>query len=301
MGYADRDYMQPGSGSFGGSGGGMQRPSHFQGAPVSKFLLFSSIVVYLVGILLTPANAPWFYETALEKWGHFSISSGIFKFQIWRLLTFQFLHAGFLHLVANMIGIYFFGPHVERWMGSRPFTFYYFFCGIAGALFYSLLYFVPGLFTDSPVDRGMVGASAGIFGILAAFYKIAPEARVLLFFFIPIKVRTAAVFFFIWEVVHILFGLDNAGGSAGHLGGAFLGLSFISFKPLRTWLIKISQIGVKEPASPRVKPARVIRETQRSPLDVTKEVDRILEKISSEGMQSLTREEKKTLEKARRR
>ena len=300
MGYADRDYMQAGPGSpTGGGGGGMQQPAHFYGAPVSKFLMLSSIVVFFVGILLTPDRTPLGYEPVLKKWGAFSITEGILQFQIWRLLTFQFLHADLTHLLFNMIGIYFFGPHVERWMGSRPFTFYYFFCGIAGALFYTILYFVPGLFTNSPIDRGMVGASAGIFGILAAFYKIAPNARILLFFFIPLKVKTAALLFFIWEVIHVVFGLQNAGGSAGHLGGAFLGLAFISYKPLRSMLIKISSIGVNSPSSQRVKPAQVLRETRRSPLDVTKEVDRILEKISKEGMQSLTPSEKKTLENAR--
>lgn len=281
---------------MGGGGGGGQMTGHFANAPVSKFLIVSSVVVFLIGVIwTTDPNV----ETAFSFWGKFSIDKGILGFQIWRVLTFQFLHADGMHLLSNMIGIYFFGPHVERWMGSRPFTFYYFFCGIAGALFYALLYFLPGFFSGQDVSIGMVGASAGIFGILAAFYKIAPNARILLFFFIPLKVRTAAILYFVWEVSHVVFGLNNAGGSAGHLGGAFLGLSFINYKPLRTWLIKISQIGTGEKPSPKVRTATVVRET-RSPIEVSKEVDRILEKISSEGMQSLTPKERKILEKARR-
>lgn len=278
------------------TGGGGQAPSHFTNAPVSKFLIISSVVVYLIGVIwTTDPNV----ETALSFWGKFSIDKGILGFQLWRVITFQFLHADEMHLLFNMIGIFFFGPHVERWMGSRPFTVYYFFCGIAGALFYTILYFLPGFFSGKDVSIGMVGASAGIFGILAAFYKIAPNARILLFFFIPMKVRTAAILYFVWEVAHLVFGLENAGGSAGHLGGAFLGLSFINYKPLRTWLIKVSQIGTEEKSSPKVKTATVVRET-RSPIEVSKEVDRILEKISSEGMQSLTPKERRTLEKARR-
>ncbi|MGC6426389.1 MAG: rhomboid family intramembrane serine protease [Akkermansiaceae bacterium] len=298
MGYDDRDYMKSG-GSFHGPGGEISRPSHYTGAPVSKFLMVSNVVIFLVGVLLTKENTP-IEDGPFAVWGHFSITEALQNFQLWRVFTFQFLHGSVTHLLFNMIGIFFFGPHVERMMGSRPFSFYYLFCGIAGALFYSILYFVPGLFTGEPPGRGMVGASAGIFGILAAFYKMAPNARILLFFFIPMSVKTAALFFFISEVIHILFGLPNAGGSAGHLGGALLGLSFIKFKPLRIWLIKISRIGVKSSKSPRVQSARVVRERRRSALELTKEVDRILEKISKEGMQSLTRAEKETLENARR-
>ncbi|MEN8695262.1 MAG: rhomboid family intramembrane serine protease [Akkermansiaceae bacterium] len=300
MGYADRDYMNSGSGPFGSQGGRMRRPPIFENAPVSKFLVMSSVVIYLIEILMTPPNMGLFYETVLSKWGNFSINEGLLNFQIWRVLTFQFLHADFMHLLFNMVAIVFFGPHVERRMTSKTFSYYYFFCGIAGALFYSLLYFVPGLFTGQPIDRGMVGASAGIFGILAAFYKMAPEARVLLFFFIPMKIKTAAVLFFLMEIVHVLFGFSNAGGSAGHLGGALLGLTFINFKPFRSFLLKISRPGFERPQSKKVKPAEIVRESNRSPLEVTKEVDRILEKISSEGMQSLTRAERETLENARR-
>ncbi|MGJ8698061.1 MAG: rhomboid family intramembrane serine protease [Verrucomicrobiaceae bacterium] len=285
MGYEDRDYMRPNYGP--------QRPALFAGAPVSKFLVISNVVIFLLGIIMTTRESP---VSPLLLWGHFSITEGLQHFQIWRLLTFQFLHADGGHLFGNMLGMVFFAPHVERWMGSRPFAFYYFFCGIAGALFYTVLFFVPGMF-DYPAWTPMVGASAGLFGVLAAFYKIAPDARVLLFFVIPIRMRTFAIAYFALQVTIVVFGLDNSGGAAGHLGGALLGLAFINYKPLRTWLIKVSAIGTGQPGGKKVRTATVIRE--RSPIELSKEVDRILEKISEHGIQSLTDKERQTLDKAR--
>ncbi|MDE0861450.1 MAG: rhomboid family intramembrane serine protease [Akkermansiaceae bacterium] len=293
MGYEDRDYMRP-------DGLGPQRPAFFEGAPITKQLIIANVVIFFIGALMTPSGAPLHYMTSLDIWGHFSITEGLYHFQIWRLFTFQFLHGDGGHLLGNMIGMVFFAPHVERWMGSRPFVFYYLLCGIAGALFYTILFFVPGMF-DYPATVPLVGASAGLFGILAAFYKIAPNARILLFFCIPMKMKTFAIAYFALQVITVIFGLDNAGGAAGHLGGALLGLSFIKYKPLRTWLINVSEIGTGSSSSPKVRQAKEVREIEQSPIELNKEVDRILEKISDHGIQSLNDKERQTLDKARKR
>ncbi len=277
----------------------MRPPGHFDGAPVAKALFISNIAIFILGIVLMPSDSPVFAQTPLEKWGAFSIEKGFFDFQIWRILTFQFLHADGGHILGNMLGIFFFAPHVERWMGSRPFAFYYFMCGIAGVLFFALLYFLPGVMDQYLPSTPMVGASAGIFGILAAFYKIAPNAKVLLFFIIPMSMRVFAIGYFVIQVLTVVFNGDNAGGSAGHLGGALFGLSLIKYQPLRSWLIRISQMG-QGGENPRVKKAKIVRERSLSPIEQSKEVDRILEKISAHGIQSLTDKERATLDKARR-
>jgi len=230
-------------------------PSFFDGAPVVKKLLIINCVIFLLGIFMnTDRNA---HLTPLEEWGAFSIENGL---QVWRLITFQFLHAGFGHLFANALGLFFFGPHIERWLGSRPFLLFYLLCGIAGVLFYVLLFFSPGLLAGYSPESPMVGASAGIFGILAAFMVIAPEAKIYLFLVIPMKMRTFGILFFCYETAGVLFNWHNAGGSAGHLGGAFLGMYFAK------------NVGAS---------------------------DRILDKISENGIQSLTKEERNILDKAR--
>lgn len=270
-------------------------PGPFQGAPVTKWLLIINVAVFFIDLLLVE-HPPLYLR---DIWGYFSIELAIFQGQIWRFFTFQFLHGDLNHLLFNSIGIFFFGPHIERWMSSRPFLVFYLLCGVAGALFYTLLFFTPGILDNYPVSAGMVGASAGIFGILAAFYYVAPEARVLLFFFIPMKMKTLAILVFIFETVHVILDLNNAGGSAGHLGGAILGLLIVKTPKAREFVIKLSRIGSGDKRAPKVRDATIIRERKQSPIELTKEVDRILDKISSEGIQSLTTKERETLDKAR--
>ena len=284
--------MQP---NYGGRPPGM--PGPFEGAPVTKWLLIWNVGILVVQFLITnPGEVPF-----LRDEGAFSIQKAIYEFQIWRFVTFQFLHANFGHLFANCLGLFFFGPHIERWMTSRAYLTFYLLCGIAGALFYTLLFYLPGFLDGAYPMTRMVGASAGLFGILAAFYFVAPNARVLLFFVIPMQMRTVAVLYFAYECAAVIFNWHNAGGSAGHLGGALFGLAVLKSPPLKQFVIRLSQLGEKKgSAKGRSQNATIVREETRSPIELSKEVDRILDKISEEGIQSLTAKEKDTLNKARR-
>ena len=278
-----------------GSGRPPGMPGPFDGAPVTKWLLILNIAVLVIDALLK-AHPPLFLR---DTWGYLSVEKAIFQGQIWRFLTFQFLHADFGHLLSNCIGIFFFGPHIERWMSSRPFLAFYLLSGLAGALFYILLYFIPGVFEIYGADTRMVGASAGVFGILAVFFFIAPDARVLLFFVLPMKMRTLGIAFLIFETVKVVFVMENAGGSAGHLGGIIFGVLFFKIPAIRALVVKLSTIGADGKRSPKIRDARVVREETRSPIELSKEIDRILDKISAEGIQSLTPKERETLDKAR--
>lgn len=286
--------MQP---QYGGRPPGM--PGPFEGAPVTKWLLISNVAILFLQFLLTsPGQVPF-----LRDEGAFSIEKAIYQFQIWRFLTFQFLHADFGHLFANGIGLFFFGPHIERWMTSRAYLTFYLLCGVAGALFYTLLFYLPGFLEGTYPGTRMVGASAGLFGILAAFYFVAPNARVLLFFVIPLQMRTLAVVYFALETAAVIFNWHNAGGSAGHLGGALFGLAVLKIPKLRQGVIRLSQIGDKKQAKrgrSRKRDATIVREKEKSPIELSKEIDRILDKISEHGIQSLTAKEKETLNRARR-
>ena len=274
-------------------------PGLLDGAPVTKWLLISNIAIFFLDTLLTPEKNQ---ISELFFWGFFSVEQAFNSFQIWRVLTFQFLHADMPHLIFNMIGIFFFGQHIERWMGSRIFTFYYLLCGIAGALFYTGLVLLTNFFGDLAPYIPMVGASAGIFGILAAFYFVAPNAVVYLLFVIPMKMRTMGILYFCFEVFNILNKGNNAGGSAGHLGGVFLGLLIMKNATAKKWLTSLASIGIgattKNKPKGKFQDAEIVRESNRSPIDVTDEVNLILEKISKDGMHSITPKEKKILEKA---
>ena len=272
------------------------QPTRLAGAPVVKWLLIINIAVYYLDML--------FFKWNLWNWGHFSVGLGLQKFQIWRFLTFQFIHANGRHLLFNMLGLFFFGHFAERWWGSRKFIVYYLVCGMAGALMYVVLFYL-GLFGKAPVAVGnellpasyipMVGASAGIFAILVCVAIIAPNLKVYLFFFLPMSMRVFAIGALVFSVYVILTNGNNAGGEAGHLGGAILGFILMKNPHLLGFIGDSSGRRNKH----RTIDATIVREKKLRPqININmndSEIDRILDKVNREGMQSLTESEKEIL------
>jgi membrane associated rhomboid family serine protease len=165
----------------------------------------------------------------LARYCYFSIDTAFRGGQPWRLLTCQFIHAGILHLGMNMLGLWIFGELVERHIGRRRYSFFYLLCGIAGPFMYTALwtlgYLTPiGFMPHS--DTPLVGASAGIFGVMLAAAYLEPRRLIYVYFFeVPLK-------YFAWFMVglaaYTVFAHgENAGGQAAHLGGALLGYVLI--------------------------------------------------------------------------
>jgi membrane associated rhomboid family serine protease len=287
-------------------GAGQRAPSRLAAAPVVKWLLIINVAVWLLEMMtnnapIPPAGYPREHNSLLWNWGSFSAATAVEQFQVWRFVTFQFLHANGHHLLVNMIGLFFFGHFAERWWGSRRFLFFYLSTGIAGAILYVVLFYA-GFFESGEMppdaDTSLVGASAGIFGILACITIVAPNLRVLLFFFIPMSMRTFAIMALSISVVVILFNWNNAGGEAGHLGGAILGFILMRNPGLLGFIADGPMLRKRG----RMVDAQIVREQKIQPrinisLDDS-EVDRILDKVSREGLQSLTEAEKEVLNRA---
>ncbi|MFC5051340.1 rhomboid family intramembrane serine protease [Rubritalea spongiae] len=261
--------------------------SRFAGAPATKWLLILNIAIFFIDVA----------GVGRESWGRltpmlaFTMEDTFGRLQLWRLVSFQFLHGGLGHLMFNMFAIYMFGGIVERVLGTRRYLAYYLLCGVAGALFYALLAWVGWL--GSGV---LVGASAGIFGIIVALIVIAPDMQVMLLIPpIPMKMKTLGMVMLGIGVYTVLTTGNNAGGEAGHLGGAFLGFVLMKFPRLLDWteFIGKSQIVVKA-KTPRMNYQAKVRPRTELNLDTT-EIDRILDKVSTEGLHSLTDEERETL------
>lgn len=203
----------------------------FRGAPITTFLIISNVAVYVIDWLLMqmgvfvivafPGGGKMAFSL-LDFYGHFSASTALYGLQLWRLFTFQFLHANLLHLIMNMVGLYIFGPMVERHLGSARFIRFYLICGVGGAVAYLGLY-MKGILIGYPWQP-LVGASAGIFGILIAASQMAPNAMVIMLFPpIPMRLRTLARVFILIAIWSVFTGGRNAGGEAAHLGGAIIG------------------------------------------------------------------------------
>ncbi len=191
---------------------------------VTTWLIVISILIYVLdqSLRLHGQDAfgrPLVVPRALTFWGFFSNGSAIAGGQVWRFLTFQFLHQNILHLGMNMLGLYFFGPLIETLFGSRRFIVFYLLCGIAGALAFSIL----SLFGLVSTGGWLIGASAGVFGVLIASAQVAPEETVLVFGIIPMKLRPLAWLLIAIALYTIFTHGKNAGGEAAHLGGALMG------------------------------------------------------------------------------
>lgn len=182
--------------------------------------------------------------SVVNAWGQFSAYFVLELRQFWRYLTFQFLHGSLMHIAFNLFVLYMFGPIIENFLGRRKFLSFYLLCGIAGAMMYLALWKLDVLSVSKYTP--LVGASAGIFGVLIAAARLAPNEEVLVLGVIPAKLRTVAIGLMVYAVIslfntEIMWGLmkihlltpqlakllmsagSNAGGEAAHLGGAIAG------------------------------------------------------------------------------
>ncbi len=217
---------------------------------VTTSLIIICVVVFLAGMfsqqeaicsIPVEGGEP---TSIFQVWGAYSWLTTMIDGEIWRIITYQFLHAGFGHLFFNMWALYFFGNAVEQFMGSRRFLIFYLLCGIAGALFSSLLgnwNLFPPMVTQPEAHLiallsghdvmvqpweviPLVGASGSIYGILIAAVFLFPHAQIsLLLPPVTLSIRTFAYIVIGIATLTIFTKGPNAGGEAGHLGGVIMG------------------------------------------------------------------------------
>ncbi|MGB9940478.1 rhomboid family intramembrane serine protease [Methanosarcina sp.] len=135
----------------------------------------------------------------------------------WTLVTYIFLHTGLLHLLFNMIVLYFFGTALERRVGNRQLLAIFFTAGILSAIGYTFL--SRPIFSISPGP--MVGASGAIYGVFAALTMLEPDIRVYVYF-IPMKLKHALVLFALFDF--LMVGSSDMIAHTAHLSGLFVGL-----------------------------------------------------------------------------
>lgn len=275
MGLYDRDYTQADFHSQHRFSPHM-RMSFPRLTPVVKWLLIINFSIYVAVILIRPL-AEFIYE-----WFKLDTMTFARAVQIWRLVSYQFLHdpLNIFHILINMLGLYFLGPRLEGFWGSKKFLSFYLGCGVAGALFYMLLVgigFLP--------QGEMVGASGAILGLLAACAILFPQFVVILFIF-PVPIRLAAVILTIAYLFFVITRAGNAGGHACHLAGMGAGAAYVLSESWR------QKFRMKMTAGQRWQK----KIAQQHNLQI--EVDHILEKVHKSGIHSLTYKEKKILKQA---
>src|SRR6266705_7033107 len=156
------------------------------------------------------------------KYGALSLA-GLKRGFIWQLLTFQFLHGGLPHLVLNSVVLYSFGRALEEFLGKRAFLKLYLLSGFAGGIAQILLALVSSRFAGP-----MVGASAGICGLVAAFALLSPQSTIYVAFVIPFRAVYFLPLLIAGTVLLLVLPTADHIAHAAHLGGMLAGIAWRS-------------------------------------------------------------------------
>jgi membrane associated rhomboid family serine protease len=259
--------------------------------------------------------------TDLAAWLGFDLAS--LPSRWWTPVTYMFVHVGVWHVLANMYGLYLFGPRLEQAWGSKKFAWFYLFCGLGGVVF-QMLFIRTG---------GLVGASAAVFGVMTAYAMQWPDDEAYLLFIVPMRVRTLVVGLFVFNLVMGIVATGDGGGTNiayfAHVGGVIAAYAYMRMAA-STGIDQVRQRVASLPDAdepPRAIPRNMPRRERGDEVDdiVAKskaiaakravtlappsrrreakadELNRVLDKISDSGIESLTGDERKILEEMSRR
>ena len=308
MGIADRRYSGGGSGGRGqrsgggwqGSGGGWQGS---RGGALAQFMTpwVKRLLIVNFGVYLLMAtglvSGRWVIDT-------FGFSPASFLTHPWSPITYMFVHGSFWHVFFNMVGVFFFGPPLEREMGGEEFIRFYLLCGLGAALASFPLVRVIG----SPM---VIGASGAVFGLMLAFAMKWPNMPIYIWGILPIKAKWLVGIMAVMALVGTRSVAQGTGGGNvahwTHLGGFVTAFLYIRYgdrvrRSLRKGRRKASGLSVSS-RTDKTRGESTPRGRRRA--DVTEdsldETDRILDKIKAHGIDSLTADEQRFLDEMSRR
>jgi len=314
MGWQERDYAR-GPGPPPGSPLGQGRGRGIWGGSIVKKLLVANIGIYvLCWIVITPVatflrgyDQPTIRQVMTPQgpvrvqviehhpgYGEM-VTTKVLHGQLWRLVTSQYLHAGQMHIILNMIGLYFLGQALERVWGNKKFLVIYTISGICG----NLLLMAAGIVGWINPDVPAVGASGCILGLLGAAAVMFPHAEVYVYMLFPIKIRTAATIFALMYAYNVYTRGANFGGDLCHLAGLAFG-AWWAWKGERWWATRLLASGAPQSSPPKdgvwsgVGKGAWRQKVERHAAD-EETVDRILAKVREGGVATLSEREKKTL------
>jgi membrane associated rhomboid family serine protease len=269
----------------------MHSRSPFAPTPVVKGLLAANALIYFLTI--TVFTGRWFVD-AFGFQPHAALA------RPWTAVTYMFLHGSFLHVAFNMLMLFFFGPRVEERIGARSFAVFYLVCGLGGAIL-SL-----GLLLTSPVGT-VVGASAAVLGVALAFAMFWPDAPIFVFPLpVPIKAKWLVTFLAAVNLIAAVSGTNDGIAYLAHVGGLLAGFLYlrISNSLSRRTPVTITRTPLASAAAlaKRRNVERAEAAPERRPRNraLDDEVDRVLDKISASGLDSLTPGERRLLDEVSR-
>ncbi|MFC5269379.1 rhomboid family intramembrane serine protease [Adhaeribacter terreus] len=283
-----------------------------QGGNAVTKLIMINVIVFVTLILLRTISYLVGYGVIYEL---VTINLGLpahimrFLFKPWTIFTYFFTHEGFLHIIFNMLNLYWFGFLVREYLGNKKVVSLYILGGLAGGILYLLFYNLVPFFEARAATAVMIGASASVLAIILAAATLLPDYTFNLILLGPVRIKYIAAFLVILSISGAVG--DNAGGNIAHLGGALIGFIFIKQlqkgndlgKPVHAVGDFFSNLAAGRPKMKATftNPGPRTRSTTTTSGNVRpdqKEIDIILDKISESGYESLTKEEKQKLFRA---
>lgn len=282
--------------------------NNFRRGNISLQLIYINVGIFvvttLISVFLMLFNwdaTSWLQYLELPAW------LPLFLKQPWSLVTYMFLHAGALHLLFNMLWLYWFGQLFLSLYSARHFRGLYILGGLCGGLLYMLAYNVFPYFSNYLYGSFLLGASASVLAIVVATAVRSPEYQVNFMFVGAVRLKYVALFVVLTDLLFVTSG--NGGGHIAHLGGALAGWWFARSLQKGTditdWINKVFDalsggIKLKRPAKkPKMKVEKGGRtadyDFNARKKQQSEEIDRILDKLKKSGYSSLTTEEKKRL------
>ncbi len=264
------------------------------------------LIVKIVGVLTFLFNLDTSQVPFLVYWLSVPAETSALLGRPWTVFTYMFLHEGFLHILMNMLWLFWFGRIFLSYLDQKKLVSIYLIGGLTGAATYIFAYNLFPVFESVRFGSYALGASASVMAVVFATVIYAPNHVVHLTFIGPVKIKHIALFFIATDILSIPMG--NAGGHLAHLGGAFYGWLFISqlrkgkdisagfnsmmdsfFGLFNRRKMKVSYKNTQKMDD---------KEYNKTKKQNQEHLDGILEKIAKSGYDSLSKEEKEILFKS---
>jgi membrane associated rhomboid family serine protease len=194
------------------SQGILRRPLPYRFFNATVFLIGANLAVFLLTMVVDGATSSLaLIPILVVRYGYW-----------WQVVTYMFVHGGYLHILLNMFALFLFGVQLERRMGSIEFLLYYFVCGIGVGLLTLLINYYTGL-----QNVAVVGASGAIYGLLLAYAVFFPDSRIFVFGLLPLRAPVAVFVFAGLELFFQFTGLVSGVAHLAHLSGLLIAYFYI--------------------------------------------------------------------------
>ncbi len=261
-------------------------------------LIASMVLIYLaVNVLPFLFNVQNVVDGFIHNYFAFPSSFHRFVLHPWTIISYAFFHAGIFHLAFNLIAFYFFGDLLQSFIGRKHIVPLFIIGSIAGATLFMLFYNIFPFFKNDVLSADLIGASAGVMAVLLAATTLSPDMHIGFLIWRELKLKYVAAIFILIDLCSIT--LSNGGGHIAHLGGALLGYFYIKQLQNGNDFGKLFQFNFtkwknrKRFQVHRNQPKTSISTKEKKSDEQT--LNKILEKISASGYESLSKTEKEFL------